>query len=311
MRMTKPDCVFVDDEGMGGFDSWRLHVASSQNAMKRRRPGETLDSLAYRMADGMLAQWSQCLNSKADFPGGPPRIFFYGMGPAPDAIMNKNGFTGTPSPYGPVHHLSMYADWLKVLKQGMLDSGKGRQFLPWITGGTYGDMSSSAVLDGMLHSYGVGATGFAFFSAADFDDGGKILAMSTATALAAPFEDYFLQGSTLTSADVDESQSENVLAWSGMKYEQQGGGGGVRLWVVITPSKPGRQTTLHFTIKGMAITACDLVGGAATTLSKAPQTVRFEKSLQSSAVLHIAEGASSGPGCDKSQPIAKNMWWPE
>ena len=96
MRMTKPDCVFVDDEGMGTYDSWRLHVASSQNAMKRRRPGETLESLAYRMTDAMLAQWSQCLSSKTDFPSGPPRIFFYGDGPAPDAIMNGNGFTGTP-----------------------------------------------------------------------------------------------------------------------------------------------------------------------------------------------------------------------
>ena len=28
-----------------------------------------------------------------------------------------------------------------------------------------------AVLDGVLHSFGSGATGFAFFSAADFDDG--------------------------------------------------------------------------------------------------------------------------------------------
>jgi hypothetical protein len=96
MRMTIPDVVFVDDEGMGSYNSWRLHVASSQNAMKRRRPGETLESLAYRMTDAMLAQWSQCLSSKADFPSGPPRILFYGDGPASDAIMHDNGFTGTP-----------------------------------------------------------------------------------------------------------------------------------------------------------------------------------------------------------------------
>ena len=35
----------------------------------------------------------------------------------------------------------------------------------------YGEMTAKAVLDGVLHSFGVGATGFAFFSAADFDDG--------------------------------------------------------------------------------------------------------------------------------------------
>ena len=44
--------------------------------------------------------------------------------------------------YGPEHHLTMYPAWLKVQKQQMVQSGKGRQFLPWITGGTYGEMTS-------------------------------------------------------------------------------------------------------------------------------------------------------------------------
>ena len=51
--------------------------------------------------------------------------------------------------------------------------------------------------------------------------GGKILALSSATALAAPFENIFFEGNALNSAaDVNESLSQNVLAWSGMRYVQ-------------------------------------------------------------------------------------------
>ena len=42
---------------------------------------------------------SKCLKFKADFPDGPPEIFFYGMGPAPDSIMERNGFTGAKSDF--------------------------------------------------------------------------------------------------------------------------------------------------------------------------------------------------------------------
>ena len=105
--------------------------------------------------------------------------------------MNANGFTGSPSPYGPMHHLSMYPGWLKIQKQRMVDDGRQRLFLPWLTAGTYGAMDAVAVLDGALHSFGVGATGFAFFSAADFKDGAHILALSTATALAGEYAAIF------------------------------------------------------------------------------------------------------------------------
>jgi len=39
------------------YSSWKLNVGQSKNALKRQYPGETLESLAYRMADAMLAQW--------------------------------------------------------------------------------------------------------------------------------------------------------------------------------------------------------------------------------------------------------------
>ena len=98
----------------------------------------------------------------------------------------------------------MYPDWLRVQKQQMVNSGKARVFIPTLTAATYGEMDATAVLDGTLHTYAVGATGFSFFSSADFDDGGKILALSTATALAVPFEDHFFLGRPLGVLDLDK-----------------------------------------------------------------------------------------------------------
>ena len=39
------------------------------------------------------------------------------------------------SRYGPIHQLSMYADWLRVQKQQMVDNGRSQVFLPWLTAG--------------------------------------------------------------------------------------------------------------------------------------------------------------------------------
>jgi hypothetical protein len=143
MQIAVPDLIFVDDEGFGYFDSWRLHVSSSANAVSQRYPGESDEALAWRMADQMLASWSACLSDKTKFKNGAPDIIFYGddcIGPAPrpapDAIMHSNGFTGSPSPYGPIHHPRMYADWLRVHKQRMVNNGRSRLFLPWLTAGT-------------------------------------------------------------------------------------------------------------------------------------------------------------------------------
>ena len=200
---------------------------------------------------------------------------------------------------GPFHHLSMYTDWLRVQKQQMVDGGKGRVFIPTLTAATYGEMDATAVLDGALHSFGVGSTGFAFFSSADFDDGGKILALSTAAALAAPFEDHFFLGRPLVAMlDIEDAASQNVLAWSGMSHQSS-------LWVVVTPRRRGATTTLKFKDgNGVAETACDLVAGKVVTL----KNLTFSAVLEGSIVLHIAAGAAAGPGCNG--PVAKNLWWP-
>jgi hypothetical protein len=181
----------------------------------------------------------------------------------------------------------------------MVDSGKGRIFIPTLTAATYGEMDATAVLDGTLHSFGVGSTGFSFFSSADFDDGGKILALSTAAALAQPFEDHFFLGRPLGVLDIEEGATENIVAWSGMSYQNS-------LWVVLTPQRRGEKSTLKFKDGyGVAREACDLVTGKTVTL----KDLTFSGVLDGSIVLHIAVGAATGPGC--SGPVAKNLWWPQ
>ena len=95
LKRSQADYSFLDVEGMGDYTHWRLAVADSENAQKRRWPGETLNQLAWRMADELLVQWSACLKVKSDFPV-QPQIQFYGP-LAPDAIMHRNDFTSSPS----------------------------------------------------------------------------------------------------------------------------------------------------------------------------------------------------------------------
>ena len=309
MRQTNPEMIFVDDEGFGAYASWRIHVGLSANAAKRKFLGESDDQLAWRMTDEMLRSWSSCLKApefKTDSSLRPPAIIFYGDGPAPDDIMSRNGFTGSPSPYGPIHHLSMYPAWLRIQKQQMHNDGLGRQFLPWLTAGTYGAMEATATLDGALHSLGVGATGFAFFSSSDFVDGADILALSTATALATPFEELFFTGTPLNSADVLAQQ--NVLAWSGMTK------GGIS-WVVVTPADVGKKTSITFA-NAEVLQACDLQKGKVVKLKPGDTEQAgtggavFTAELESTVVLHISKDAPTGPGCGGGS-LGKNIWWPQ
>ena len=86
---------------------------------------------------------------------------------------------------GPQHYLKTYPQRIRELKQQQhtMAGGKVRHFLPWVTACTYGQISAVDVFDSMLHTYGGGATGFSFFIDSCFDDMGKVLALSTATAL--------------------------------------------------------------------------------------------------------------------------------
>ena len=170
-------------------------------------------------------------------------------------------------------------------------------------------MDAAATLDGALHSFGVGATGFAFFSASDFVDGADILALSTATALACPFEEIFFKGTPLNEADV--IAQHNVLGYSGMVL-------GGSSWVVITPATVGK-TSITFA-NGAVLKACDLIAGTVVNLlpgnTNATEEERaggggavFAAQLDSTVVLHISKDADTGPACG-GPSLGKDLWWP-
>lgn len=74
----------------------------------------------------------------------------------------------------------------------------------------------------------------------NFDDPGKILALSTATALATPFEDHFVRGAPLISTALKVVDGE-LRAWSGVQL-------GPSHWIVLTPGKEGRTQPSNVTI---------------------------------------------------------------
>ena len=64
-----------------------------------------------------------------------------------------------------------------------------------------------------LHTFGSGAAGFSWFRDICFDDPGKLLALSSAIALAQPYETLMLHGDIMTSADLTlEVERERLLS---------------------------------------------------------------------------------------------------
>jgi hypothetical protein len=176
-----------------------------------------------------------------------------------------------------------------------------------------------------LHSFGSGATGFAFFGVffhGCFDDPAKLLAMSTATALAMPFEDHFMDGEPLIKGDVNAIQGD-LRAWSGVVLAGS-------VWLVLTPGDQQGHTlpsTLTVTVSlppqslplagelspamseqtlTEAVSACDLTTGETHPVSQTTDGVTIGPlALTRTTVLHVASGA--GAKCAKPP---QGMWLP-
>ena len=121
------------------------------------------------------------------------------------------GFVPMPSEYGAMKDLRTFAASVRLYRDKMVNSpvpdalgpaGKlteKRQLLPVLTACTYGQMDEVDVFAGTLHAFAGGASGFSFFAGNCFDNPGKILALSTAAGLAAPFAEHFLSGETVSA----------------------------------------------------------------------------------------------------------------
>ena len=229
-----------------------------------------------------------------------------------------------PSEYGQPHYLSSFADGLRQVKQWQtpMAGGKPRHLLPWLTACTYGTMDAVQTWEEALHSFGSGATGFAFFGVffhGCFDDPAKLLALSTATALATPFEDHFLDGTPLIKGAVTATTGE-LRAWSGVRL-------GDSHWLVLTPGDQRGHTapstlTLevnvapqsgaegvkqHAQYAQASWAACDLTTGQAHPASRTAAGISISAlRLARTTVLHVAPGAAA-----KCARLPPSVWLPE
>ena len=183
--------------------------------------------LAYRMAVKMMQSWTDCLAKVS-----PQTTVAWYNSAFSDRIFASAGIVMQPTMYGGVHYLDSYPAEMRGMKlpQGRMADGKPHHLLPWLTACTYGQMDAVLAWESTLHSFGGGATGFSYFGvfpAGCFDDPAKLLALSTATALATPFEDHFLHGTPILPGEFTTTAG-SLRVWSGVRLASSH-------WLVLTP----------------------------------------------------------------------------
>jgi hypothetical protein len=132
-------------------------------------PKESPLDLAWRMVAETMTYWMACVDQTQT------TVAWYGN-PFPDRIFAQAGISMTPSSYGPIHYPQALVEYTRGMKQRQapMPNSKPRHFLPWLTACTYGQMNAVQTWEGLLHSFGAGATGFSFFIGSCFDDPGNI-----------------------------------------------------------------------------------------------------------------------------------------
>ena len=232
------------------------------------------------------------------------------------------GFVSMPSVYDAMKDLKTFSATVQEYRREMVhvepDDGLGgnpgelsarRQLLPWLTGCTYGQMNARDVFAGALHSFAGGASGFAFFAASCFDDPGKILALSTSAALAAPFEEHFFKGQSISRPD-QLTYETNVLAVAGVRL-------GLDAWLVATPrAAPGLLSfslSLPFAAEDgdayggpTKVAVCELISGVSLMVPLSGDTATISLHVAGTIVLHVQTMATAS----KRACAGTKLWFP-
>jgi hypothetical protein len=117
VNASRPEWIFVDDEGFPGSWAWSQYGHLSANAQARRLPDESDFDLSYRMVNEFLALWSDCLkdlpSSSSSSSGGAgssatTTIGYYDT-TFESAQFQPNRFVGMPSEYGSMKDLRHFA----------------------------------------------------------------------------------------------------------------------------------------------------------------------------------------------------------
>jgi hypothetical protein len=307
-NLTQPDWIFMDDEQLGsGWTSWKDNAALSANAAARAFSGESRADLAWRMASEMFSNWTRCLLSVAP----NTRVGWFGR-EFPYQMFTDAGITPQLPAYSVQHYLKDFPREVRYQRLTQFATakpradGKPHHVLPWLTSCTWGQMTAVDVLESTLHSFGGGATGFAFYYMPCFDDPGKLLALSTAAAMAGAFEDLLMDGQPMRTDAV--VSTAGLRQWSGMQR-------GTEYWVVLTPGRARFtasalvQATLTtnetLSAPSHSYAACDIMTGVKYMLGLGPQ-LRMNLRLTATTVLHIAP-VHAGTTCVK---VCGDVWLP-
>ena len=178
-------------------------------------------------------------------------------------------------------------------------------------------MDALLTWEGTLHTFGGGATGWSFFYTDNFDDPGKILALSTATALAAPFEDELLDGGMPLISTALQVVEGELRAWSGVELPTSH-------WLVLSPGKEGRTqpSDVTFTVSlpktakydATKYIACDLTDGqeysthshSAGQTAETNGTLSVHAELKRTTVVHVL----AAPSCEGTKTLPSDAWLP-
>eukprot|EP01047_Picozoa_sp_COSAG01_P053645 COSAG01_NODE_5773_length_4042_cov_3.081410_2_plen_440_part_00 len=321
VKSSRPEWIFTDDEGFAGSWGYSLHGALSENAQARRLPGESDFDLTWRMVSEFLQVWSECLDDFPSKAGTRTMIGFYGTTFEPGQFMPA-GFVPMPSEYGAIKDIRNFAANVRKHRSQMVHSPvpdklgpagqltQSRQLMPVLTACTYGQMEPVDVFNGALHAFAGGASGFNFFAGNCFDDPGKILALSTAAGLAAPFAEHFLSGLTLSAPD-QLTIGKGVLSAAGMRS-------GLDCWLVITPVHTASSVApvkmellLTLPFGGVDnLAACELLSGKHYSFAISGNSASISLHAAGTVVLHLTSGGDSPTGSSSPTCAPTTLWFP-
>lgn len=174
---TKPEYLFVDSESFTPWPVWLVSVGLSQNAARRRKPGESDADLAYRISKEFMVAYNSTVR---DASGGHTALGFFGamasrhggIGSFPWSILQELGQLSQPGWYGQHNraNLQQMVNAMRTEKRALGNGPSAPRMIPWLTVATSGPTSPTACFDELVHVFLNGASGFAYYADIDFHD---------------------------------------------------------------------------------------------------------------------------------------------
>ncbi len=192
---TQPDVIWVDSEFFPSFSGWRNKVNLSENANKRRLPGETDEDLALRMVDEFWGFFMEnvtaaCAKTKVCVYGSKPN-YNGGYQAFPWSVFEKYGVIAQPSVYAMEKFLYNFT---YHMRNAWLHADRSIYNIPVVSSGCYGEMPSEDMLDITIHTFCNGAKGIFTYQPLWNDDMRDYFDIGVGIGLISPYEDIIMDG---------------------------------------------------------------------------------------------------------------------